>query len=74
MSDTEPVIEQPDVDPSPDERLEADALRAELDDVERALARLDDGTYGTCEVCGSVLADDVLAERPQTRLCEQHRS
>ncbi len=73
MSDTEPVIVQPDVDPSPDERLEADALRAELDDVERALARLDDGTYGTCEVCGSVLADDQLAERPQTRLCEQHR-
>lgn len=73
MSESEPVIAQPDVATSPDERLEADALRAELDDVERALARLDDGTYGTCEVCGSVLTDDQLAERPQTRLCEQHR-
>src|SRR5438067_2617864 len=27
-------------------------VESELNDVEHALSRLDDGTYGTCEVCG----------------------
>jgi len=58
---------------SPDERLEAVSLRAELDDVERALARLDDGTYGTCEACGVALEDSELAVGPQVRTCVQHR-
>ena len=51
----------------------ADALRAELDDVERSLARLDDGTYGTCEVCAVELGDDRLVSEPQLRFCAQHR-
>ena len=32
---------------------QADALTAKLADVERALAKLDDGTYGLCDRCGS---------------------
>jgi len=43
------------------------SVRAELDDVESALERLDAGTYGTCEVCGAVLSDgelEVDAHRP----------
>jgi RNA polymerase-binding transcription factor DksA len=47
-------------------------LRELLDDVERALARLDDGTYGTCEVCGGEIGDERLAELPATRFCIQH--
>ena len=31
-------------------------LRAELDEVERALAKLDEGTYGVCETCGEPIA------------------
>ena len=45
---------------------------ADLADVDRALERLDDGTYGTCEVCGEAIADDVLAPAPATRLCPPH--
>ena len=59
---------------SVDERIEAESLREALDDVERALARLDDGTYGTCEVCGAELEDPDLAATPQLRTCAQHRS
>lgn len=47
-------------------------LRELLDDVERALARLDEGTYGTCEVCGQTIADERLAELPATRFCISH--
>ncbi len=49
-----------------------DALEAEVRDVERALARLDDGTYGTCEVCRTPLPEAVLLEAPATRYCEAH--
>ena len=50
----------------------ADALEAEVADVERALERLADGTYGTCEVCGAGLSPALLAERPAARLCPAH--
>lgn len=47
-------------------------LRGELDDVERALGRLDDGTYGTCEACGEAIADLRLEAMPAARFCIQH--
>jgi RNA polymerase-binding transcription factor DksA len=49
-----------------------DALQGEVDDIERALARLDEGSYGTCEVCGGALPAAVLAERPAARFCPAH--
>lgn len=56
-----------------DERAEAEHLRTELDEVEAALARLDDGTYGTCRVCGAAIPDAVLEQRPQAGLCGDHQ-
>ena len=50
-----------------------DEIEAELDDVEKALERLDDGTYGTCEVCGDALPDEQLAASPAARRCGQHQ-
>ena len=44
-------------------------VEAELADVEHALARLDDGTYGTCEACGKRIADDRLDAMPAARFC-----
>jgi RNA polymerase-binding transcription factor DksA len=55
-----------------DEHAEAVQLRVELDDVESALDRLDAGTYGTCEICGTELPDADLERHPQTRLCAAH--
>jgi RNA polymerase-binding transcription factor DksA len=49
----------------------ADAERV-LDGVDRALQRLDEGTYGTCELCGAPVADDVLAATPLATGCERH--
>ena len=49
-----------------------DAVEAEMDDIERALARLEDGTYGTCEVCGERLSSETLHERPAARRCRAH--
>jgi len=49
-----------------------DRAEAELDDVERALARLDEGTYSACEVCGRPIGDDRLEAAPATRRCADH--
>jgi RNA polymerase-binding transcription factor DksA len=44
-------------------------VEAELADVEHALARLEDGTYGTCEACGKPIGDERLEAMPATRFC-----
>lgn len=47
-------------------------VEAELADVERALERLDEGSYGTCQVCGGSIGDSRLALAPATSVCEAH--
>jgi RNA polymerase-binding transcription factor DksA len=58
------------------ERGEADALAGQLqetlDEVARALQRLEDGTYGMCEVCGVAIAPARLEAMPATRFCINH--
>lgn len=46
-----------------------DSVEGELADVEHALQRIDDGTYGTCEACGKAIDDDRLEALPATRFC-----
>jgi RNA polymerase-binding transcription factor DksA len=55
-----------------DDRQLASALREDLDGVERALERLDEGSYGLCDSCGNPIDDAVLAEMPQARSCSAH--
>lgn len=43
--------------------------RTHLAEVERALERLADGTYGTCERCRRPIAPARLEARPTARLC-----
>ena len=50
-------------------RSAVDAVDGVLDEVERALARLDDGTYGRCEECGAPIDDARLADSPIERTC-----
>ena len=49
-------------------------VEAELADVDHALQRLDDGTYGTCEACGHPIGDDRLEAMPAARFCVSHQS
>ncbi len=51
-----------------EEGLEEGAQQT-LDDINAALQRIDDGTYGTCEVCGKPIAPERLEAIPWTRLC-----
>jgi DnaK suppressor protein len=46
-----------------------DSVEGELADIEHALQRIDEGTYGTCEACGKPIGDDRLEAMPATRYC-----
>ena len=50
----------------------ASQLRADLEDVERALAKLEAGTYGTCETCGEPISPARLEAMPAARFCIDH--
>ena len=55
------------------ERGEAEALASKLQEtlaeVESALTKLDDGSYGTCESCGNQIAPARLEAKPAARFC-----
>jgi DnaK suppressor protein len=44
-------------------------LGAMLRDVERALAKVDEGTYGICDRCGRLIPEPRLEARPWSVLC-----
>jgi DnaK suppressor protein len=50
----------------------AGRLREQLDDVARALDKLDAGTYGLCEACGEAITADRLEAMPAARYCILH--
>lgn len=60
------------------EREKAESIRIsaenQLLDVERALARLETGEYGICEICGQKIADARLKARPAARYCVQDQA
>jgi DnaK suppressor protein len=47
-------------------------LNDQLDEVNHALSKMDDGTYGICEVCGRPIAEARLEAMPATRFCIDH--
>jgi DnaK suppressor protein len=55
------------------ERSQIEALvrqaQHHLEEVNAALSRLDAGTYGTCEVCGTPIGEERLEARPAARVC-----
>ncbi len=44
-------------------------VEAEIADVDRALKRLDEGTYGLCEACGREITRARLEIKPEARFC-----
>ena len=70
----DPATPRPD-DDGPETALDLhrlDLAESTLADVEHALARLDAGTWGTCEHCGVPLGQEVLAGAPAARTCGSH--
>jgi RNA polymerase-binding transcription factor DksA len=53
-------------------RALAGQLSDNLAEAERALAKMDDGTYGQCEACGKDIGEARLEAMPATRFCIKH--
>ncbi len=70
----DPTEEAADETPAPVGDLQSsealiDEVDRLLDQVDGALARLDDGSYGTCTSCGGSIADGDLARSPTSQIC-----
>jgi len=49
-------------------------LEAELVDLDRALRKVDEGSYGVCEACGKDIPAERLEAMPGTRLCVEDQA
>lgn len=47
----------------------AETLQTKLEDVERALAKLQEGSYGECDSCGLPIPSERLEAMPWATLC-----
>ena len=59
------------VDLADDETLEGvdEVLRQEIQQIRLALLRIDNGTYGTCAICGDPISKERLEARPIATRC-----
>jgi RNA polymerase-binding transcription factor DksA len=48
------------------------ALESEYRDLKRALAKIDNGAYGICEICGNSIEEKRLEARLDARTCIAH--
>ncbi|MDQ5955347.1 MAG: hypothetical protein QG621_350 [Patescibacteria group bacterium] len=51
---------------------ERKAFEVQLQNVERALAHFEEGTYGICEIGGEEIEEDRLEVNPSARTCKEH--
>ena len=48
-------------------------LETRFNEVKGALARIEDGTYGVCRICGMPIETDRLDAEPAADTCKEHR-
>ncbi len=48
-----------------------DTVRERLNQVDEALEKIENGTYGICEECGRVISEKVLHVAPESILCAE---
>jgi len=53
-------------------REELPALQARWSEIRAALEKIENGTYGTCEVDGGAIEEDRLEANPAARTCKAH--
>lgn len=82
-SDWEPVPEDASMEPDPNDQADQmeefgnnnailTDLEARYNDVIAALARIEDGTYGTCIASGEAIEEDRLEADPAAATCKAH--
>jgi len=49
-----------------------DTLEVRFNNIKRALEKIEDGTFGTCEICHEPIEEERLEANPAARTCEAH--
>ena len=52
----------------------ASDLKTRLSQVQLALAKIEEGVYGTCTNCNEEISNEVLSAAPESSLCESCKS
>src|SRR3954451_8026151 len=50
------------------------SVQREITAIDEALARIEEGTYGTCVVCGKTIPEERLEARPEAIRCVEHQA
>lgn len=53
-------------------RAEIDELQITWNNIKRALDKIEEGTYGTCEISGEEIEEERLEANPSARTCVAH--
>ncbi|MEI7719712.1 MAG: TraR/DksA C4-type zinc finger protein [bacterium] len=51
---------------------EIDALEPQRENILKALEKIEQGTYSTCDVCGEEIEEERLEANPSARTCKAH--
>jgi RNA polymerase-binding transcription factor DksA len=50
----------------------SDDLELQLKNVNESLHKIEDGTFGKCEVCGNEIEEERLMANPSSKTCKEH--
>lgn len=53
-------------------RVEIEEIQIHWNDIKRALGKIEEGTYGVCEIGGEDIEEDRLEVNPSARTCKVH--
>jgi RNA polymerase-binding transcription factor DksA len=70
--ESDPNDQASSLDEYQENRAVVDVLNARHHDVVAALERIEDGSYGTCSVCGNPIEKERLEADPAAATCKEH--
>ena len=53
-----------------DQLAAAQELKSRLNEIDIALGKIQNGTYGVCEKCGAPIESEILSIDPESRFCK----
>ncbi len=72
VAEADPNVEADVVEDWNERRATLSQLETRYNNIKRALQKIEDGTYGVCEVSGEAIESERLAANPAARTCQKH--
>ena len=72
--EADPNVEADVVEDWNERRATVNELETRYQNIKRALKKIEDGTYGICEVSGELIDEARLEANPAARTCSEHKN